>query len=80
MNLKMKSIIWLPLVLLLQSCGWNAWRNDADARSNDSALFDPPTVTMLPSIQYQFREGTVIGRGQQWHSQYSYQRAIIIGK
>ena len=65
------------MVLPLQSCAWNAYRNDSSA--NASALFDPPTVTLLPSKVYQFKEGTLAGRGQKFHSDYSYQRAVIIG-
>lgn len=65
------------MALLLPSCGWSGWRSDE--RLNDSALYDPPTVTMLDGVTYQFAEGVVDGRGQKWHSHYSYKRAIIIG-
>jgi hypothetical protein len=73
-------LIVLPLmVLLLPSCGWRGWRSERNATLNDSALLDPVTITMLPSIRYQFKEGVVVGRGQKFHSDYSYQRAVIIG-
>ena len=78
MNWKIKSTIWLPTVLLLQSCALNAWRNDSSL--NESALLDPPTVTLAEGVTYQFKEGQLKGRGQKFHSDYSYRRAIIIGK
>lgn len=77
MKSKMKWIA-LPLtVLLLPSCGWTVCRK-GDAL-NSSALYDPPTVTLLPSVVYRFREGSLEGRGQKFHSDYSYRRAVIIG-
>jgi len=36
-------------------------------------------VTLLPDKVYQFQEGTLSGRMQKLHSDYSYRRAIIIG-
>jgi hypothetical protein len=65
----------LLLGLALVSCGWN----DSLKDSNESALFDPDHVTLKPSIRYHFVEGTLEGRGQKFHSQYSYERAVIIG-
>jgi hypothetical protein len=47
---------------------------------NNSALYDPPTVTLIEGQEYQFNEGVVTGRGQIFHSHYSYMRAIVIGK
>ena len=73
----MKWISLLLMVLLLQSCGWSVCRKDE--RLNSSALYDPPTVTLLPDKVYLFQEGTLSGRGQKFHSDYSYRRAIIIG-
>lgn len=68
----------LPLTaLLLQSCGLNGLRNDYNL--NESALLDPPTVTLIDGVSYQFKEGQLKGRGQKFHSDYSYRRAIIIG-
>jgi hypothetical protein len=51
----------------------------ASNASNESALYDPVTVTLKPSVRYQFVEGALEGRGQKFHSQYSYERAVIIG-
>jgi hypothetical protein len=42
-------------------------------------LYDPPTVTLRVGGIYEFAEGTIIGAGQKFHSQYSYQRALVIG-
>ena len=66
-------------VLLLQSCGLNNSEKDAIESVNKSALYDPPTITLSPGVEYQFNEGTITGDGQRFHSQYSYQRALIIG-
>lgn len=69
----------LPLMaVLLQSCGSSAWGEGSGL--NESALLDPPTVTLLEGVEYQFKEGKLKGRGQKFHSDYSYRRAIIIGK
>lgn len=78
MNWKTESTISLLTVLLLPSCVSNAWRNDSSL--NESALLDPPTVTLIDGVTYQFKEGVLVGRGQKFHSDYSYRRAIIIGK
>ena len=75
----MKLIPSLLLLILLQSCGSSASRNVSAASANQSALYDPPTVTLLPDKVYQFQEGTLAGRMQKFHSDYSYRRAIIIG-
>ena len=72
----MRLMSLLPMVVLLQSCVSNVWENDL----NESALYDPPTVTLIDGKNYQFEEGNLPGRGQKFHSDYSYRRAIIIGK
>ena len=72
---KMNWIGSLLLVTALASCGLSDSRN----ASNESALYDPVTVTLKPSVRYQFVEGELEGRGQKFHSQYSYERAVIIG-
>jgi hypothetical protein len=71
----MKLIALLLMAALLQSCAWK----DSARDSNESALYDPPTVTLIEGVKYQFKEGVLEGRGQKWHSDYSYRRAIIIG-
>ena len=72
---RMILIAWLPTVALLQSCVWNDSQNDL----NESAMYDPPTVTLIEGFKYPFVEGTLMGRGQKFHSDYSYRRAVIIG-
>ena len=66
----------LLMAVLLPSCALKGFRRDL----NESALYDPPTVTLIDGQFYQFQEGILPGRGQKFHSDYSYQRAIIIGK
>jgi hypothetical protein len=75
----MKLISLLPLVILLQSCGLSDSQREKNESLNASALYDPVTVTLIEGKQYTFAEGTLIGRGQKFHSDYSYRRAIIIG-
>ena len=75
MTWKIILMIWLPTVVLLQSCVWNDSPNDL----NESAMYDPPTVTLIEGFKYPFVEGTLMGRGQKFHSDHSYRRAIIIG-
>ena len=67
----------LPMVLLLPSCGLRGLQSDSNL--NESALYDPPTVTLIEGVRYHFNEGQVEGRGQKFHSDYSYRRAVIIG-
>ena len=76
-KLRMKLITLLPMVLLLPSCGLRDLQSDSNL--NESALYDPPTVTLIKGVRYQFNEGQVEGRGQKFHSDYSYRRVIIIG-
>jgi len=77
MTLKMRKTALLLLVTLLPSC---ASKSLEDASSvNASALYDPPTVTLIEGKTYQFKEGQLQGRGQKFHSDYSYRRAIILG-
>ena len=67
----------LLMVALLPSC---ALRDLAgDSALNESALYDPPTITLVDGYDYPFVEGNLMGREQKFHSDYSYRRAIIIG-
>ena len=77
MTLKMKWISSLLLVLLLPSCALNDLVGDSAL--NESAIYDPPTITLIKGYDYPFTEGNLMGRGQKFHSDYSYRRAIIIG-
>ena len=71
-------LIALPLmVALLPSCGLNDLVGDSSL--NESAIYDPPTVTLIKGYDYPFKEGNLMGRGQKFHSDYSYRRAIIVG-
>ena len=74
---KMKSIGLLLTVALLPSCGLNDLVGDSAL--NESAIYDPPTVTLIKGYDYPFTEGNLMGRGQKFHSDFSYRRAIIIG-
>ncbi len=74
---KMKLISSLLLVLLLPSCKLKDLVGDSSL--NESAIYDPPTITLIKGYDYPFKEGNLMGRGQKFHSDYSYRRAIIIG-
>ena len=77
MPLKMKLIALLLTVALLPSCALNDLVGDSAL--NESAIYDPPTVTLIQGYDYPFKEGNLMGRGQKFHSDFSYRRAIIIG-
>ena len=68
----------LPSATLIVSCSSSASQNASSA--NASALYDPPTITLIEGESYQFKEGVLVGRtDHKFHSDYSYRRAIIIG-
>ena len=76
MTWKMRLIALLPMAALLQSCASKGSRHAL----TESALYDPPTVTLIEGFKYPFVEGTLMGRKDpKWHSDDSYRRAIIIG-
>jgi hypothetical protein len=77
MALKMKLTALLLMVALLPSCVLNDLVGDSAL--NESAIYDPPTITLIQGYDYPFKEGNLMGRGQKFHSDYSYRRAIIIG-
>jgi len=77
MTWKIKLIVLPLMVALLPSCGLNDLVGDSAL--NESAIYDPPTVTLIKGYDYPFTEGNLMGRGQKFHSDYSYRRAIIIG-
>jgi hypothetical protein len=74
----MRSTSLLLLALLLTSCGLNP--SAKDSTINASALHDPETIHLLDGVTYQFAEGSLQGRGQRYHNDYSYRRAVIIGE
>ena len=77
MNWKMRLISLLLMVALLPSCALNDLVGDSSL--NESAIYDPPTITLIKGYNYLFKEGNLMGRGQKFHSDFSYRRAIIIG-
>ena len=72
-------MLWPLVPLLLTNCSWSELPNASSA--NASALYDPPTVTLIEGQPYQFKEGVLVGRkNHKFHSDYSYRRAVIIGE
>ena len=77
--LKIALMLWPLAVLPLTNCSWNALANASSA--NESALYDPPTITLKEGKVYSFKEGTLVGReNHTFHSAYSYRRAVIISE
>jgi hypothetical protein len=74
----MKSTPLLLAALLLTNCASKDSLPDFDL--NASALHDPETIHLLDGVEYKFAEGTLMGRGQRFHNDYSYRRAVIIGE
>lgn len=77
---KMKWIGLLLTAVLLQSCASTAWRSASDLSATNSALYDPPHITLKKGVEYQFAEGVLVGQGQKFHSEWSYRRAVVIGE
>jgi hypothetical protein len=78
--MKMKSIVLVIALPLLTSCVSKSSLEESEAQKNSSALYDPPTLTLVKGKTYQFKEGVIEGRGQKFHSHYSYIMALITGK
>lgn len=66
------------MALLLQSCASSVLRVDEKESYQMSTLYDPPTVHLIEGVTYQFKEGTLMGRDQKFHSDASYRDAIIL--
>jgi len=74
--LTMRYILPLTVMSLLASCGSRSSMRDV----GNSALYDAPFVTLIKDKEYQFKQGTITGRGQRFYSQFYYKRALTIGK
>ena len=78
--MKMKFIASVIVALLLTSCVSKSSQRESETQQNNSALYDPPTLTLIKGKSYQFKEGVIEGRGQKFHSHYSYVMALLTGK
>lgn len=78
--MKMKFISSVIAAILLTSCASKSSQRESETQQNNSALYDPPTLTLIKGKSYQFKEGVVEGRGQKFHSHYSYVMALLTGK
>lgn len=78
--MKMRFINSAIVALLLTSCASKSSLRESNAHINNSKLYDPSTVTMIEGETYRFKEGTVRGRGQKFHSHHSYMRALVVGQ
>jgi len=78
---RLKTVLMLSLLLALPltSCSWSGSGNASSV--SESALYDPPTITLKEGKLYEFKEGMLVGReDHKFHSAYSYRRAVIIGE
>ena len=78
--MKMKYFVLVTLAILLASCKSSGLPKGSAERLNSSALYDPPTITLVDGQLYHFEEGSLAGRGQKFHSHYSYLRALTVGE
>lgn len=78
--MKMRFIVSVITLLLLTSCVSKSSLEESETQKNNSALYDPPTLTLIKGKSYQFKEGVLEGRGQKFHSHYSYVMALLTGK
>jgi hypothetical protein len=74
----MKSYLLAFLSLLLTNCASTSLSKEKSESVNNSALYDPPVVTLKPGVTYPFQEGDLLGRGQSFMSGYTYfQNALL---
>jgi outer membrane biogenesis lipoprotein LolB len=78
--MKMRYIVLVIAPALLTSCVSKSSQRESETQQNTSALYDPPTLTLIKGKAYQFKEGVIKGRGQKFHSHYSYVMALLTGK
>ncbi len=78
--MKMRYIALVIAGILLTSCASKSSLKESETQQNNSALYDPPTVTLIKGETYKFKEGVIKGRGQKFHSHYSYVMALLTGK
>jgi len=69
--------IILSLLPLIGSCDLIGFRTGSSASADNSALIDPPWVTLKEGIVYEFEEGKLEGRGQAFLSGYEFRRQTI---
>lgn len=76
----MKFLVLLAVAIPMISCGSKFYQKESKEQINYSALYAPPTVTLIPNKEYQFKEGILTPKKElKYHSHYSYLRAIVIG-
>ena len=78
MKQKLLWICTLLLAILALPCCQNV-PSASETALNRSALYDPPMVSLKPGVTYPFAEGDLVGTGQFFHSDYSYQQAFLLG-
>lgn len=71
---------WL-LALVIPCCSTLATKSSTSASASSSALYAPPTITLLPRVPYQCLEGILtLPSAQRFHSDFAYRLAAITGR
>ena len=78
--MKMRYISLAIVALLLTSCASKSSLEESETQKNNSALYDPPTLTLIKGKCYLFEEVVLEGRCQNFLSHYSYVMALLTGK
>jgi hypothetical protein len=77
MKLKTTLIALAGISMLIPSCESVGSFSGKKDTLNNSALYDPTEVTLIPGKTYEFKEGTLQGRGQKFHSDFSFRQMLI---
>ena len=75
----MKFYAFPLMLMLLTSCASSNFSNEERKILNSSALYDPPSITLIDGKEYQFKEGVLVGRGQKFYSQHAMTKSLIDG-
>lgn len=70
----MRFLIAVLTLVSLISCGSRNLDEEKAALLNNSALYDPSSVTLIDGQVYKFKEGRLKGRGQKFYSQAAFTR------
>ena len=77
MKNKLTLLVLVPLSLT--SCTSSDLESESKEAINNSALYDPSSVTTKKGQTYFFAEGTLYGSGRKWYSQAAFSRALSVG-
>lgn len=70
----MRFLIAVLTLVSLTSCVSKNSNKENAVLLNNSALYDPSSVTLIQNQTYKFKEGRLKGRGQKFYSQAAFTR------